>query len=78
MKIVVRQHSAARDHDRVPQADASKAAAEALNFDNDFRAARGQQWRIPHELDGVAETLLGVKQNGLAARDSSPSHNGAP
>ena len=37
-----------------------------LNLADDTRAARRQQRRIADELDGVAKTLLGVKQNGLA------------
>ena len=39
----------------------------ALDFENDFLgAALCHQRRIAHELDGVARTLLGVQQNGLA------------
>jgi hypothetical protein len=37
----------------------------ALDFEHDRRAPLGNERRIAHELQRVAETLLGVQQNGL-------------
>jgi len=38
-----------------------------LNLANHFRTPLNQKRRIADELDGVAESLFGVQQNGLAA-----------
>ena len=34
-----------------------------LDFQDDISSARGDEWDITHELEGVAQALLGVQQN---------------
>ena len=37
-----------------------------LNLQNYARGARGDEWYVAAELDGVAKTLLGMEKNSLA------------
>ena len=65
MHVEGRQRLAARDH-----ADAFEVGEQrlqlGLHFDDDGRARAREQRRIADKLDRVAETLLGMQQDGLA------------
>src|ERR1043166_4409134 len=66
VQIERRQRIAARN-DRYSGTRRDERNERLLNFQDDVAAARGDQWQIAQELDGVAETLLGVQQNPFAA-----------
>ena len=67
MHVEIGQRLAARDH----AGDAFDARQHArqlrLHFEHDLRAPARQQRRVADELDGVAQPLLGMQQDGLAA-----------
>ncbi len=65
VQVERRQRIAARD-DLDPGGGHHERTERLLNLENDVAAAGGHERQEAQELDGVAEALLGVQQDGLA------------
>ena len=67
MKIEMRQWQAALHETNAGRDDRRKKAHQlARRLDHHVGAERAHQRRVAHELDRIAETLLGMQQDGLA------------
>ena len=66
VQVEARQLAAARDDGGNARDPGEQRHQVGLDLQDHVGAAPGDQRGIAHELDGVAETLLGVQQHGLA------------